>query len=127
MLGKLESDSYHNHLTSSKTEPALKARHPLFTLKAATLVALTPWSPPKPLIYGPHTCLQLLSTGTTYVTLHQDISRTIERIGRCIGSWKEYSQLWRSDRAQVLERFKARCPPTAAYEAKLAHYAKVRG
>lgn len=59
------------------------------------------------------------------VQVHQDISKAANRLKRHTESWKKYSDIWRSDRSSLLDKFKAKAPPTAVFEEKFAKFKKV--
>jgi hypothetical protein len=61
------------------------------------------------------------------VQVHQDISKAASRLRRHIDGWKKYADIWKADRVTLLDKFKAKGPPTAAFEEKFAKFQKVRG
>lgn len=61
------------------------------------------------------------------VQVHQDISKAANRLKRHTDGWKKYSDIWKSDRVSLLDKFKAKAPPTPAFEEKFSKFQKVRG
>lgn len=59
------------------------------------------------------------------VQVHQDISKVANRLKRHTDGWKKYSDIWKADRASLLDKFKAKAPPTPAFEEKFAKFQKV--
>lgn len=59
------------------------------------------------------------------VQVHQDISKACNRLKRHTDSWKKYSDIWKADRVSLLDKFKAKAPPTPAFEEKFAKFQKV--
>lgn len=59
------------------------------------------------------------------VQVHQDISKVAARLNRHVEGWRKYSDIWKSDRAQLLDKFKAKTPSLAAFEEKFAKFQKV--
>lgn len=57
--------------------------------------------------------------------VHQDISKAANRLKRHTDSWKKYSDIWKADRNSLLDKFKAKVPPTPAFEEKFAKFQKV--
>lgn len=54
------------------------------------------------------------------VQVHQDITKCGQRITRHLDAWRKFSDIWKSDRAALLDKFKVRarggqraCPLTA--------------
>lgn len=62
----------------------------------------------------------------TMLQLNQSIQRTIAGVNRYADSWRRHQTLWKTDKGSVLDKFKARDPPAAAFEEKLSKYTKVR-
>jgi hypothetical protein len=60
------------------------------------------------------------------VQVHQDISKAANRLKRHTDSWKKYNDIWKADRISLLDKFKAKAPPTPAFEEKFAKFQKVR-
>ncbi|KAF8069431.1 DHC1 [Scenedesmus sp. PABB004] len=60
------------------------------------------------------------------VQLHQDISKLTGRLNRHVEGWRKSSDIWKADRGALMDKFKARAPPTAAFEDKFAKFQKVR-
>ena len=44
---------------------------------------------------------------------------------RYVESWKRHQALWKTEKASVMEKFKAKHPTNADFEEKLAKYAKL--
>jgi len=61
------------------------------------------------------------------VQVHQDISKAANRLKRHADNWKKYSDIWKADRVSLLDKFKAKAPPTHAFEEKFAKFQKVCG
>lgn len=61
----------------------------------------------------------------TMLQLNQSIQRTINGVMRYIDSWRRHQALWKSDKANVLEKFKQNEPPCSAFEERLAKYSKM--
>ncbi len=61
----------------------------------------------------------------TMLQLNQAIQKVINGVTRYIEGWRRHSQLWKTDKAAVLDKFKAREPSCAEFEEKLAKYTKV--
>ncbi len=61
----------------------------------------------------------------TMLQLNQAIQRVINGVTRYLEGWRRHSQLWKTDKAVVLDKFKARDPSCAEFEEKLAKYTKV--
>jgi dynein heavy chain len=61
------------------------------------------------------------------LTLNQAIQKAIHGVGRYIEGWRRHASLWKTDKGSVLDKFKARDPPCAEFEEKLAKYTKVGG
>jgi hypothetical protein len=59
------------------------------------------------------------------VQVHQDISKVAARINKHIDGWRKSSDIWKADRAQLLDKFKAKAPVTSAFEEKFAKFQKV--
>lgn len=59
------------------------------------------------------------------VQVQQDISKACNRLKRHTESWKKYSDIWKADRVSLLDKFKAKAPPTPAFEEKFAKFQKV--
>jgi hypothetical protein len=59
------------------------------------------------------------------VQIHQDINKQAARLNRHVEGWRKYSDIWKSDRAQVLDKFKAKAPTIAAFEERFARFQKV--
>jgi hypothetical protein len=57
--------------------------------------------------------------------VNSSISRTLARVGGFVDSWKRHSGLWKTDKAPVLDKFKATAPTNTAFNEKLAKYTKV--
>ena len=57
--------------------------------------------------------------------LNQSIQGTIGNVNRYIESWRRHQSLWKTDKASVLDKFRAKEPSCAAYEEKLSKYRKV--
>jgi hypothetical protein len=70
--------------------------------------------------------LLLLATGGgSLVQVQQDIAKATNRLKRHTDSWKKYSDIWKADRVSLLDKFKAKAPPTPAFEEKFAKFQKV--
>lgn len=61
------------------------------------------------------------------VQVHQDIAKCGQRIARHLEAWRRYGDIWKSDKAGLLDKFKAKAPPCAAFEEKFSKFQKVRG
>ena len=61
------------------------------------------------------------------VQVHQDISKLAARLSRHVEGWRKYSDIWKTDRVQLLDKFKAKSPNIAAFEEKFAKFQKVGG
>jgi hypothetical protein len=59
------------------------------------------------------------------VQIHQDINKVAARLNRHVEGWRKYSDIWKSDRAQVLDKFKAKAPTLSAFEERFARFQKV--
>jgi hypothetical protein len=59
------------------------------------------------------------------VQVQQDIAKATNRLKRHTDSWKKYSDIWKADRVSLLDKFKAKAPPTPAFEEKFAKFQKV--
>lgn len=59
------------------------------------------------------------------VQIHQDINKVAARLNRHVEGWRKYSDIWKSDRAQVLDKFKAKAPALSAFEERFARFQKV--
>lgn len=59
------------------------------------------------------------------VQVHQDINKLAARLKRHVDGWRCYADIWRADRAALLDKFRAKAPPTAAFEEKFAKFQKV--
>lgn len=59
------------------------------------------------------------------VQVHQDISKMANRLKRHVEGWRKYSDIWKADRVTLLDKFKAKVPPTSAFEEKFAKFQKV--
>ena len=60
------------------------------------------------------------------VQVHQDITKSGQRVTRHLEAWRRYSDIWRSDQAALLDKFKAKAPTCAAFEEKFSKFKKVR-
>lgn len=60
------------------------------------------------------------------VQVHQDITKSGQRITRHLDAWRRYSDIWKTDKAGLLDKFKAKGPPCSAYEEKFSKFKKVR-
>ncbi len=58
--------------------------------------------------------------------LNQSIQKAIGGVTKYADSWKRHQALWKTDKASVLDKFKARDPSAAQFEDKLSKYSKVR-
>ncbi|WIA10356.1 hypothetical protein OEZ85_010548 [Tetradesmus obliquus] len=58
------------------------------------------------------------------VQVHQDINKVAARLNRHVEGWRKYSDIWKSDRAQVLDKFKAKAPALSAFEERFARFQK---
>uniref|UniRef100_A0A383W4S5 Dynein-1, subspecies f n=1 Tax=Tetradesmus obliquus TaxID=3088 RepID=A0A383W4S5_TETOB len=58
------------------------------------------------------------------VQIHQDINKVAARLNRHVEGWLKYSDIWKSDRAQVLDKFKAKAPALSAFEERFARFQK---
>jgi hypothetical protein len=70
-------------------------------------------------------CCPGLQVMAAVVQVHQDISKASNRLKRHTDSWKKYSDIWKADRISLLDKFKAKAPPTPAFEEKFAKFQKV--
>ncbi len=61
------------------------------------------------------------------VQVHQDITKSGQRISRHLDAWRRYSDIWRTDKAALLDKFKAKAPGCAAFEEKFSKFKKVGG
>lgn len=69
--------------------------------------------------------LLVLQVMAAVVQVHQDISKASNRLKRHTDSWKKYSDIWKADRVSLLDKFRAKAPPTPAFEEKFAKFQKV--
>lgn len=60
------------------------------------------------------------------VQIHQDINKMATRLNRHMEGWRKYSDIWKADRLQLLDKFKAKSPITAAFEEKFSKFRKVQ-
>lgn len=60
------------------------------------------------------------------VQVHQGISKLAARLNRHVDGWRKYNDIWKTDRAQLLDKFKAKSPNIAAFEEKFAKFQKVQ-
>lgn len=60
------------------------------------------------------------------VQVHQDITKCGQRVTRHLDAWRRYSDIWKTDKAVLLDKFKAKGPPCSAYEEKFSKFKKVR-
>lgn len=67
----------------------------------------------------------LLQVMAAAVQVQQDITKAGNRLKRHTDSWKKYSDIWKADRVSLLDKFKAKAPPTSAFEEKFAKFQKV--
>ena len=61
------------------------------------------------------------------VQVHQDITKCGQRITRHLDAWRRFSDIWKTDKAALLDKFKAKAPPCSAYEEKFSKFKKVGG
>lgn len=59
------------------------------------------------------------------VQVHQDITKSGQRITRHLDAWRRYSDIWKTDKAGLLDKFKAKGPPCSAYEEKFSKFKTV--
>lgn len=57
--------------------------------------------------------------------LNQSVQRAVNGINRYADSWRRHQSLWKTDKGSVLDKFKSKDPPNAAFEEKLSKYSKV--
>jgi hypothetical protein len=59
------------------------------------------------------------------VQVHQDITKSGQRVTRHLEAWRKYSDIWRSDKAALLDKFKAKAPTCSDFEQKFSKFKKV--
>jgi hypothetical protein len=60
------------------------------------------------------------------VQVHQDVTKCGQRIARHLEAWRRYGDIWKSDKAALLDKFKAKAPATATFEEKFSKFKKAR-
>jgi hypothetical protein len=61
------------------------------------------------------------------VQVHQDITKTGQRVARHLEAWRRWGDIWKTDKAALLDKFKAKVPPCSAFVEKFALFKKARG
>lgn len=59
------------------------------------------------------------------MNLHQDISKVSNRVNRHTDAWRKYSDIWKTDRNTLLDKFKGKAPSNTAFEEKFSKFKKV--
>lgn len=59
------------------------------------------------------------------VQVHQDITKSGQRISRHLEAWRRYGEIWKTDKQSLLDKFKAKAPSCAAFEEKFSKFKKV--
>jgi dynein heavy chain len=60
------------------------------------------------------------------VQVHQDITKSGQRISRHLEAWRRWGDIWKTDKATLLDKFKAKAPGCAAFVEKFTLFKKVR-
>ncbi|XP_066511362.1 dynein axonemal heavy chain 10-like isoform X1 [Hoplias malabaricus] len=69
---------------------------------------------------------QLPQVNECAVAISHSVQQLLDAMGRYLNRWKRYRQLWKLDRAIMMEKFAAKWPSCARYDEKLQFYSQVR-
>ena len=61
------------------------------------------------------------------VQVHQDVIKSGQRAARHLEAWRRWSDIWKTDKGALLDKFKAKAPPCSVFLEKFSLFKKASG